>query len=52
MERTLVEFRLRKGKTINLGPSPGNTPVIARTVRKVGVMARDYPGVIFDLRVS
>ncbi|WP_040700186.1 hypothetical protein [Sulfitobacter indolifex] len=51
MERTLVEFRLRKGKTINLGPSPGDTPVIARTVRKVGVMARDYPGVIFDLRV-
>ena len=47
-----MEFRLRKGKTINLGPSPGNTQVIARTVRNVGVMARDYPGVIFDLRVS
>jgi len=47
-----VEFRLRKGKTINLGPSPGDTPVIARTVRTVGLMTQDYPGVIFDLRVS
>jgi len=52
MERTPVEIRLRKGKTIDLGPSPGNTSVIARTVRNVGVMAMDYPGVIFDLRVS
>ncbi|WP_146590159.1 NADH:ubiquinone reductase (Na(+)-transporting) subunit A [Puniceibacterium confluentis] len=47
-----MEFRFRKGRDIDLGLAPASTPVVLRAVRSVGLVARDFPGVSFDLRVG
>ncbi len=46
-----MEFRFRKGHDIKMGPPPVNLPD-PRTAFSVGMMAQDFPGVIFDLRVD
>lgn len=47
-----MEFRFRKGRDIDLGTPPGTGAVVPRPVPVVGLMARDFPGVTFDLRVA
>ncbi|MCP4382330.1 MAG: NADH:ubiquinone reductase (Na(+)-transporting) subunit A [Hyphomicrobiales bacterium] len=47
-----MEFRLRKGFDIGLGQPPKDLLTERRPVRTVGLMARDFPGVVFDLRVT
>lgn len=47
-----MEFRFRKGRDIDLGPGPSSGPAASRVARAVGLTARDFPGVTFDLRVA
>lgn len=47
-----MEFRFRKGRDFDLGTPPGECTAVARAARVVGLMADDYPGVTFDLRVG
>lgn len=47
-----MEFRFRKGRDFDLGPAPANKPAVSRDIRAVGLMAQDFPGVHFDMRVE
>jgi Na+-transporting NADH:ubiquinone oxidoreductase subunit A len=43
-----LDFRFRKGRDIAYGEAPRNTQAVPCSVGAVGVMAGDFPGVVFD----